>query len=292
MQNAADFSDETIRSFLLGRLSSTEQSVFEEQFLVNEELEARVRLAEFDLTDDYAFGRLSATDQTQFEQTFPLTTERKQKLNVSTALRDRFAPASVSKLPMAERLRVLVDFRKPAWRYAFAVLVLTLLVTTVWLVTKEPQIVQQFLPKRVLPKPAATSSPEKANHPSLSASPTHAQQSAQMPAHEAPSASIVVLNAKSTIDKAPAVKLPYGDNEVVRLQLVIEKNQARRYRAEVLTIAGQSIYSSDSLTSYDDLMVNLDIPARLIKPGDYQVRLTRSTNGSPEKVTSYYFRVQ
>ena len=96
MRSAADFSDETIRSFLLGRLSSTEQSVFEEQFLVNEELEARVRLAEFDLTDDYAFGRLSATDQTQFEQTFPLTTERKQKLNVSTALRDRFAPEIVT----------------------------------------------------------------------------------------------------------------------------------------------------------------------------------------------------
>ena len=292
MRNAADFSDETIRRFLLGGLDAAEQSDFEEQFLVNDELEVRVRLAEFDLTDDYAFARLSAADQTQFEQTFPLTTERKQKLNVSTALRDRFARASVSKLPMAERLRVLVDFRKPAWRYAFAVLVLTLLVTTVWLVTKEPQIVQQFLPKRVLPKPAATSSPEKANHPSLSASPTHAQQSPQMPAHEAPFASIVVLNAKSTIDKAPAVKLPHGDNEVVRLQLAIEKNQPGSYRAEVLTIADQSIYSSDSLTSYDDLMVNLDIPARLIKPGDYQVRLSRSTNGSSEKVASYYFRVQ
>ena len=292
MRNAADFSDETIRRFLLGGLDAAEQSDFEEQFLVNDELEVRVRLAEFDLTDDYAFARLSAADQTQFEQTFPLTTERKQKLNVSTALRDRFARASVSKLPMAERLRVLVDFRKPAWRYAFAVLVLTLLVTTVWLVTKEPQIVQQFLQKRVLPKPAAASSPEKANHPSLSASPTHAQQSPQMPAHEAPFASIVVLNAKSTIDKAPAVKLPHGDNEVVRLQLAIEKNQPGSYRAEVLTIADQSIYSSDSLTSYDDLMVNLDIPARLIKPGDYQVRLSRSTNGSSEKVASYYFRVQ
>jgi len=292
MRSTADFSDETIRRFLLGGLDAAEQSDFEEQFLVNDELEVRVRLAEFDLTDDYAFGRLSAADQTQFEQTFPLTTERKQKLNVSTALRDRFARASVSKLPMAERLRVLVDFRKPAWRYAFAVLGLAVLMATVWLVTKEPQIVTRFLPKRVLPKPAATSSPEKANHPSLSASPTHAQQSPQMPAHEAPFASIVVLNAKSTIDKAPAVKLPHGDNEVVRLQLAIEKNQPGSYRAEVLTIAGQSIYSSDSLTSYDDLMVNLDIPARLIKPGDYQVRLTRSTNGSPEKVTSYYFRAQ
>src|SRR2546421_2433908 len=98
-----DFSDETIRSFLLEGLSSTEQTVFEEQFLLNDELEVRVRLAEFDLTDDYAFGRLSAAEQTQFEQTFLLTTERKQQLNVSTALRDRFARASAWKLPMAER---------------------------------------------------------------------------------------------------------------------------------------------------------------------------------------------
>ena len=291
LNNSQQFSDDTIRRFLLGALDTAERLDFEEQFLINDELETRVRLVELDLTDDYAFARLGPADQSQFERWFLLTAERKRKLNVSTALRDRCARAPAAKSAMAERLRVVVDFRRPAWRYAFALLVLTLLMATVWLVAKEPQIVKRFLPKRILPKTSAISSPQEANHPS-SAPPIHAQQPLQMPPHEAPSASIVVLNAKSTIDKAPTVKLPFGDNEVLRLQLTIEKNQAASFRAEVITITGESIYAIDSLSSYDGLVVNLDIPARLIRPGEYQVRLSRSTNRSPEKAAKYYFRVQ
>ena len=94
LNKSTQFADETIRRFLLGDLDAAERSNFEEQFLVDDELAARVRLVEFDLTDKYAFSRLSAADQKLFEQTFLLTTERKRKLNVSSALRDRFAPAS------------------------------------------------------------------------------------------------------------------------------------------------------------------------------------------------------
>src|SRR2546427_2303451 len=166
LNTSEQFSEETIRRFLLGDLDAAERSSFEEQFLVDDELEARMRLVEFDLTDDYAFSRLTSADRKLFEQVFSLTTDRKRKLNVSSALRKRFASASVSKLPMAERLRLLVDFRQPAWRYAFALLLLALLVGTVWLVAKEPQIVKRFIPKRVLPKPVAASSPQEANHPS------------------------------------------------------------------------------------------------------------------------------
>ena len=285
--NSQEFSDDIIRRFVLGELNAGERSKFEEQFLANDELEARVRLAELDLADDFAYARISGSDRSLFEQSFLLTEERKRKLIVSTALRDRFAaaPALETKVSIVNRLRTVFDFQKPVWRYAFAALVLAVLVATAWLVTKDSRVITKFFPNRVPRKPAAISSPQETNHQKNSSTPNHAEQSPQMPVHESPVT--VRLDPKVSIDQAPTVKLPNDGNEVVRLQLTIE-NQSGTFRAEVLTISGESIYKLDSLTSYDSHVVNVDVPARVLKNGSYEVRLS----GSPASVVNYYFRVQ
>ena len=90
------FSDDLIRRFLLGRLSSTEQTSLEESLFIDEELEARVHLAELDLTDDYVFARLNAADRERFDRMFLISADRRQGLNVARALRDRFGPAHPS----------------------------------------------------------------------------------------------------------------------------------------------------------------------------------------------------
>lgn len=291
---SAEFSDDTIRRFLLGELDSAERPGFEEQFLINDELEARVRLGEFDLTDDYVFARLSIADRERFRQNFLVSADRTRKLDVSASLRERFVSASIteSKAPLSERLRILFDFGQPAWRYAFAVLVLGLLIATVWLVTKEPQIANKLIPKRALPKPAPTASVQEANHSSNgSSTPTHPTQSENMPAHEPP-ALTVVLDPKPTIENAAAVKLPNGAGEVVRLQLRLEKNQLGTLRAEVLTLAGESVFLVESLSSADGLNLSFDVPARVMKSGAYQVKLSRTEDGSKTSIASYYFRVR
>src|SRR5215510_5874204 len=90
------FSDEAIRRFLLGSLDSNEQSLFEQSLFTDDELEDRVRLAELELTDDYATARLSDAEQQLFRQRFLLTTDRQRELSVSQALHDNFAtPAFV-----------------------------------------------------------------------------------------------------------------------------------------------------------------------------------------------------
>ncbi len=84
-----DVSDDAVRRFLLGQLSANEQPGFEHRLFLDSELEARVRLAEFDLADDYACSRLGAEDRERFEQRFLASNERKLKLNVSNAKRRR-----------------------------------------------------------------------------------------------------------------------------------------------------------------------------------------------------------
>src|SRR6266404_9302397 len=127
--NSQEFSDDAIRRFLFGRLSAAEQAAFEEYLLTGESLEARVRLAEFDLADDYALERLSAADRQAFEKKFLLSAERTRQLKVSTALRDRFASTTTVAAPapkgatasISERLRLRFGLNQRAWRLAFGV---------------------------------------------------------------------------------------------------------------------------------------------------------------------------
>src|SRR6266550_5248389 len=84
------FSDDTIRHFLLGELTGGDQSHFEEQLFTDEDLAARVRLTELELCDEHASMRVSDREQQIFRERFLLTLDRKQALEVSTALGDRF----------------------------------------------------------------------------------------------------------------------------------------------------------------------------------------------------------
>src|SRR5215831_1694778 len=141
MTSKGEFTDDVIRRFLLGCLRDSERPAFEARLLEDDELDARVRLAELDLTDDYAFARLEAADHDLFDQNFLVTRDRRRALEISTALRHRISPATQSELNLARRLKSFFKLRQPAWQYAFAALVVILVIASVWLVTKEPQIV-------------------------------------------------------------------------------------------------------------------------------------------------------
>jgi hypothetical protein len=309
--NSQEFADDAVRRFLFGRLSLTEQSTFEAHLFSDDRLEARVRLAEFDLADDYAFARLSPADREAFERKFLLSAGRRRKLNVSSALRDRFASASTAattardgaKTSIGERLRLLFALNQRGWRFALGVMIFVVLIGTVWLAVKEPRI-KEVIKARIFNRRApapAPSTPRMAGHSNnTSAMPEHRTTSSPMPAHDqtTPSptiASVVLLpGASRDGDKLPRINLPKGEHDIVRLQLALKPNQTGIYRAELLTIDGQDIFSAQSLqsTDIDAGKLDFDVPAALLKAGDYQVKLSRAADGSKGSVASYYFRVQ
>src|SRR5437764_5965261 len=116
-----DFSDETIRSFLLGELTGGDQSRFEEQLCADGDLAVRVRLAELELCDEYASKRLSGRERRIFREQFLLTGDRTKALKVSIALGDRFR-ARATEHSVIQRIRNLININQAVWKYAFAVL--------------------------------------------------------------------------------------------------------------------------------------------------------------------------
>lgn len=287
-----DVSAALTRSFLLGRLSDADQSAFEERLFVDDRVEALLRLAEFELTDDFAFDRLSDAEQVLFRQKFLVTAERQRQLEVSGALREHLAAISrarsVQKITVGDKLPGLFRFDRRARGLAFGAVLLLLLAGTVWFVLRAPDINRRFLARRsrAIPTPVAT--PEVTHHGSEVSSPPAHQETSPMPVHEPPVVASVALVPGKKGDVV-RITVPKGERDVVRLQLTLEKNLLRTYRAELLDAAGQSLYDAQGLESID-ARIDLEVPARLLKSGDYQIRLIPANERS-EGARSYYFRV-
>ena len=81
--NSSGFPDEMIRRFLLGDLNATERPVFEQRLLIDDALAARVRLADLELADDYAYGQLSRAERELITEKFLLNADRERKVRVS-----------------------------------------------------------------------------------------------------------------------------------------------------------------------------------------------------------------
>src|SRR5256885_1670847 len=137
------FSDDAIRRFLLGKLTTTEQGAFENRLVADDELETRVRLSELGLADDYVRQRLTREESLRVQERFLVTKDRQHLAAVSQELHDRFTRAS------HRRSQGFFNLDHVAWRYAFAAVILIVVFATVWLSVKESRLAIKFpIPKR------------------------------------------------------------------------------------------------------------------------------------------------
>lgn len=289
-QQKADISDATIRRFLLAQLSQGEQSVFERALLMNPQLEQRARLAEIALIDEYVLNRLKANDRELFQKEFLVTTARRRKLEVSSALRQTFAVENVSQPARSPSAQSLFVWPTLAWRIAFAIFVLMVLFASALVIRREPQIVKRIIPKRLRPSAVVTPTPAAAHHPAnATESRDHRDETPQLPAHEASPQKMVLL-ASSLPDNAPVVSLASDASSTVRLELMLERNESATFSAVVTTSSGEVVHSVSEMRVETVDRLDLDIPVERLKAGVFRATLTR-IDGEPGVVGTYYFRV-
>ena len=129
-------SEETIREYLLGRVSDeTTLEGLEEMLFTDEEFCSQVALAEDDLINDYVFSRLNNADAESFRATLADNPERSFKLELTRALREK---ALARKLSAAEDkpsflASLQAFFRQPMYVGAFAVFLVAVLISVVYL---------------------------------------------------------------------------------------------------------------------------------------------------------------
>lgn len=125
-----------IREYLLGRVSDeTTLEGLEALLFTDEEFCSQLALAEDDIINDYVFGRLNDADAESFRATLGLDPERRFKLELAQAIKERAQAkdtgAQQTKVSLLATLGQL--FRQPVFAGAVAVTLIAVVVLAVYL---------------------------------------------------------------------------------------------------------------------------------------------------------------
>lgn len=260
--------EEFIRRYLLGLLGQQEQRQLEERLLSDTEYFEELLITEDELVDDYLEGALSEREREKFEQYFLATPERRQKVSFAKSLKKYVTVAEVTELPTLgarnqehafwnRLIPANFHMKQPALRFSIAALLVIFLGVS-WLVVKN-----------LSPQNRAG---QGSNVVAVALTPGLVRGAGEI----------------KRVTIAP-------DVSTVQLQLELARDEYQSYQAIVLTDEGGEIFAADKLkpvTVARGRAVAFDLPARLLKSGDFQVKLSGlADSGGLENVGKYYFRV-
>jgi tetratricopeptide (TPR) repeat protein len=132
-------SDETIREYLLGRVSDeTMLEALEDLLFSDEEFCTQVELVEDGLINDYVLGVLNERDAESFRATLAGNQERRFKLNLTQALREKALAQSAKSVKVTPSFFASIQafFRQPKYVGAFAVVLIAVLISAFFIFRK------------------------------------------------------------------------------------------------------------------------------------------------------------
>lgn len=267
---------EAIRRYLLGSAPEAELTELEERILSDDNFYEELLIAEDELIDQYLLGALSGPERNGFVSHFLITDERQEKLRFSTTLR-KYLDAEGESAVLSESpglvpagghstqrewfFSLFPVTGHPALRLSLAAISLLLVLGVSWIVLTN-----------WLSNEKASDKPQ--------------------------SLFIATLSPGLTRDVGETTKIsipPDKDMVRLRLQLELSSNGYQSYSAELKTSENSTLLSRDKLqpeVKDAHRVVNLDVPAQILKGGDYQVRLGGvGESGATEPVGRYPFRV-
>lgn len=325
MHMAADpNSEKLIAQYLLGELPEEQQVGIEDRAFQDKDYLAAITAVENDLIDEYVRNELSEAERRRFESRFLASAERRKRVAFAKALSGVAVEAPVPVLaPAASSWREWLDafFRglNPVPRFAMAAAMLLLLVGGAWLITEMLRLRNQLnqmqaedqsrqdqrqrleqqveAERRRNEELAARLNQEKQQREQTDESLRQLSESADTPAPKPTIASLILLPGISRgAGEKPRLVLP-ENARLARLQIGLEPEETyKTFAAELRTIGGRQIWNRENLIARDRRgarSVTLTLPAPVLKPGEYELRLKGvADGGNSEDVGFYYFNVK
>lgn len=274
---------QTIREYLLGQLAGEQQSHFEERLLTDDDVFEELEIVEDELVDEYLREELTPADRAGFESHFMAAQEHRDKLAFARAFRKSLtnkvglpgqapspaqpAEPGVGEASGTEASTVRTPSRKKSWftffgiqnpalGYATAVALVLVVVGISWVVWRRATAPRD--PGRVL--------------------------------------SVVLTSGLTRGDgEGASVRVPH-ETDTLRLQLILSDNRYKSFEAILLDGDGRALTTQSNLTAETvngQPAVIFDVPANLVPPGDYRMKLSGlNSDGQPVPVASYSFRTQ
>ena len=323
---------DSIRRYLLGDLPEQEREQVEQRLMSDDDLYEQLLVAEDELIDEYVSSELPEQERAKFSRHFLSVPELRQDVKFASVLRKRAletAPQEVVAQKSAEPARVLpfgwlgTLFMRPAFGASLAAALLAVVVLATWLAAQNSQLKRQLGQLQVRQSPTPEPMPglqeqlasERLRNEQLSAElrrqqelladeSRKLQEAREAQARQQTAGAQTLRQRVATfvaLALTPGVMRDSGelkkvslspDIREVRVRLDLAAGGHSSYRAALLTADEREVWTARGLRAAGAKYVQVNIPARLIKPDDYRILLSGVTSaGEVDELDNYYFRV-
>ena len=319
-----DVKNETlIARYLLGDLAEEEQIAIEDRAFSDKEYLATITAVENDLIDDYVRGALTSADRQKFESRFLASAERRKRVEFAKALavvtdESVVAAEPPRTLSWRDSLDAFFSSLNPVAKFAFSAAVLVLLVGGAWLVIQTVRLRTQITELQAEKQSRQTDQQalerqvetERRRNAELNAQLNQEKQQREqtdeslrqlsetrettIPAPIVASLTLLPGISRGAGDKP---RLALAENvRMVRLQVGIDPGEEfKSFAVEVRSAGGRQVWNRENLrvtTRGGARAIGLTLPAMVLKPGEYELRLMGVAEaGSREDLGFYYFDV-
>lgn len=323
LQNETEF-----RRFLLGDLTEEERSKFEENFIVNEELFENLRVVEDELIESYLRGMLEISEKTKFEANFLTTKKRRERVEFTrqmlAKLQENKEVANIKKTELVTEkpsffASILAIFKQPGFAIgtAFAILLLSFGGWFWWRNSTQPIDIVKNTPTpqiSVTPTPIANNNtlpinseinPPNKNinstnptnqvpkaEPNTNKNPnnTNTEKTPETPNKPVISTLALFTGGVRSEGKLNELNLPKNSGGA-NLQLNLESEDYKIYRAEIVDQDGKVVYRSGKLTPRKAKLFTF-IPAQNLPNGDYLIKVYgKNAQNQDESAADFPFRI-
>ena len=315
--------ERTMRRYLLGELSESEQSALEEKYFTDPQIFNEILEIESELVDGYVRGQLANDVRERFEQSYMANPARSERVKFAAALAARL---DQTRQPVTSRGRatlpgswwqsLLASLRgqSPTLKFAMALVTLLVVLGGVWVFVESRRRQQSELART-----QAAQEAEQRRERELTQPPADQRKQAEDLAverkSEGPSPE-QMTQPTPTISSAPrsvSLALTFGgvrggDNSKIptlvippdatqaRLLLNLKDNNYPSYHASLRTIAGVEIFSQRSVKpgrAKTGASFVFTVPAQKLAAGDYVLTLRgNNPDGEVDDLSKSLFRIE
>ena len=306
--------EKTIRNYLLGGLSQAEQEELEERLMIEDDAFTQLLVHEDELIDEYIQGALSAQEAEAFESHFLSAPERRQKLGFARTL-TKYAAVNAKKgkqsfqTSFAKSIMPWLRLQHPVTQFSLAAAAIVMTLGVSWSTLSLWRLKDEVEQMRVQQITVQTSeqnlkqqlAEEQSRNQNLTEQLQQQQQTRATLEEQVGSLQRPITVAFAL---APGLVRDFGAMKklavppaamLVQLSLSLEGENYQSYRARLDGASGEEVISQNRLAlerREGNAIAVVTIPARLLAPGDYIVKLSgMKSDGSSEDIGKYYFRV-
>lgn len=284
--------------YLFGELSADERAEFEDSYLKDSQVFQELVALENEMIDRYVLGELPQPERQRFEHSFTNNPARREMVETARSLLAYSAASENAMQPETPERATVPWHRTWGFQFAAAAVFLVMISSIFWLVLANRRLENEL--ENLRREQAATAEDRLALKQQLDS------LRAQLEQRDAAIQQMAQLQDHDTVSFNLGPGVSRGNGELpnfivpahvssVSLHMILEHDSHSRYVLSVRTADGRLIWRKDNVegksTRGQNKEITVTLPSRLLKTGDYVVRISAGNEDPLHALAGYSFHV-